>query len=42
MLMEILGIWPVIAGIGEAKWLRREGWNMEEKELRKILNIQTI
>ena len=42
MLMEILGIWPVIAEIGEAEWLRGEDWNMEEKKLRKILNIQTI
>jgi len=42
MLVGVLGIWPIIAGIREAEWLRGEGWNMEEKESRKILNIRTI
>jgi len=42
MLVGVLGIWPVIAGIGVAEWLRGEGWNMEEKESREILNIRTI
>jgi len=42
MLMGVLGIWPVIAGIREAEWLRIEGWIMEEEESREILNIQII
>ena len=42
MLVGVLGTWYVIAGIGEVKWLKGEGWNIEEEELRKILNIQTI
>ena len=42
MLVGILGTWPVIAGIGEAEWLRGKDWNIKEEESRKILNIQTI
>ena len=42
MLVGILGTWPVIAEIGEAEWLRGEGWNMKEEKSRKFLNIQTI
>ena len=41
MLVGALGIWPIIAEIGvrEKEWQKRGGWNMEEGELREILNI---
>ena len=44
LLVEDLGIWPVIAGIGGREgesWITGE-WNMEEEELRRFLIYQTI
>ena len=39
MHVEVLGIWPVTAGIGEERgqW-KEEGCNMKEEESRKSLN----
>ena len=39
-----LGTWPVIAEIRvrEEEWQKGEGWNMEEGELRELMNTWTI
>jgi len=37
MLVEVLGTWPVIVGIGdrEVEWQREKGWNMKREGLRE-------
>ena len=44
MLVEDLGIWPDIAGIGarEEEWQKMEGWSMEEDKLRRFLIYRII
>ena len=44
MLAGDSGTWPDIAEIGgrEGEWQKEGDRNMEEEELRKLMNIQTI
>ena len=44
MLAGDSGIWPDIAEIGNRKeeWQKEGDWNMEEEELRELMNIRTI
>jgi len=43
MPVEVLGIWPAIAGIGEegGRW-KEEGWNMAEDESRRFWTMRII
>ena len=44
MLVEDLGTWPNIVGIGsrEEEWQKEGDWNTEEEVSREICNIWTI
>ena len=44
MLVGALDTWPVIAEIGvrEEEWQKGGGWNIEEGELRELMNTWTI